>query len=236
MEISDFQNAVAAAARAVYGAPGVEFPRPEKGVPRATTAEEIVFPEGADLGGMRNAALRIGIGLKGDSVPEASPRRVLIEGGKPWKIQAESELASTYAGSDAEHFFVGSPDRVIGDDEFAFIADEDSKVLGLLNEATEMHVAFHFALQRIVAGDFSARVSMPVLRPGDVFVTSSTYPSRILRFMIENPGVIVWAYGMNRLANIRGEESAPPSDGQIAIELGLIQQILADYDASSEAE
>ena len=238
--LNSFRSAVDKAAFQVYGDLSANFPLPEQGVSRATVAQNVALPEGADIEGFRLGALIVGIGLKGDYTPEASPDRVWIEGGKVWKILAEIDLAYDKA-PDARLMIIGSPKRQLGEDEIAFLAAGDATKADFWRGKSEYYFALICAYNTSHATAISqqAQVIEPSVvqkRAGDVFVTSSTYPSRRLKFMLENPGVIVWAYGMNRLARVKGEDSAPPSDGQIAIELGLIQQILADYDASSEAE
>lgn len=67
---------------------------------------------------LREVAGRFGIGGEADVVTTAQVQ--ILEGGKPWKVEAEAEIA----GNASTIIFAGSPNRVIGQDESDYMREK----------------------------------------------------------------------------------------------------------------
>lgn len=82
---------------------------------------------------LREIVARFGIGAEYD-IPSSADFDI-IEGGKPWKILAEAEMATGIK------IFAGSPDRVIGADEIKFLSDRFGVSVSDLKGISEYEMA-----------------------------------------------------------------------------------------------
>jgi hypothetical protein len=92
------------------GDPITVFPEPTQ--PRAA-AEDPGFGATQEIK-LREIAGRFGIGGEVDVRSAADVE--LVEGGKPWKVEAETAIAGS-----GSLVYTGSPDRALGDDEIAYL-------------------------------------------------------------------------------------------------------------------
>lgn len=91
------------------------FPEPTEPRANAVIGESFTEHEGA----LREVAARFGVGPEQDAPGTAEVR--IVEGGKPWKIEAEAAIG---AGVASTIIFAGSANRKIGADEKAYLAEK----------------------------------------------------------------------------------------------------------------